>query len=155
EADAGVCAFVEEARSFGAGFAGGPVGWYERMVRVQELAREAGDDRHACMVSVHLTEDDVYFGELERAPERARAALAEATGLGLPNFIRGAHMQLAEILSRLGRHAEAVAEARQMAASVDRMVYPALASGFRIILSRVLAVAGHLEEGERVAREAV
>ena len=125
-------------------------GWRESA----EAYGAAGNARRACVERGNAGYGLLLLGAHDEAVEALRAALAEASRLGLDYTVASAEQNLGLALARSGALDEAVRVERSSIERFARGGNAQLEAGSRIYLARILLAQGHLDDAESEARRA-
>jgi tetratricopeptide (TPR) repeat protein len=153
--DPGTGGALEHVRAVIAYLRGDPEGDLRHSARGAELYDRAGDVASACPLRVGIGGALCELGALEEAESVLRAALNEATRLGLGRTRSGAQANLGWALARRGLHAEAGALYELSAASSAMQGDSRLECGARSYLGSSLLALGDLDGAERELQRAV
>ncbi|HEY1954653.1 MAG TPA: protein kinase [Polyangiaceae bacterium] len=150
-----VRARVEQARAISALYSSDHGTYYEKMKSVRALFEAAGDRRNACVQAANMGYVAVALGILDEAEETLTSMMAVTDALGIMR-IKAIFQQNTALLRHLqGRHVEAVALAKQSAATFDAQGDARLGAFSRIYGSMALSASGAADDAIAEAERAV
>jgi predicted ATPase/class 3 adenylate cyclase len=134
------------------------IGRFDEARELLDLAFRALEDLGFVTLNSSFTQYDglvdLLAGDLARAEERLKFGLGRLEEMGERAFVSTLAALLAEVLYRRGRHNEAmrfVDRSLELAAPDDLVAQIA----WRTVRAKLLAIAGHLDNAETLARHAV
>jgi tetratricopeptide (TPR) repeat protein len=122
--------------------------------RIRGLYEESGDVLFISLTAMFLPMADALAGDVDEAERRLRDGFQTLEGFGEKGFLVTLATQLGRILIEQGRFEEArsLAERARDLGGADDIFNEA---DWRALLARARARTGHIDEAERLAREAV